>query len=137
MTVAGKAYIVKDCPLKFCRLHVKYSPVIWRTAREKADKLDYRKGELPGLYPYKWEVREQWAIEYHYDEITSSGWIGFFNSDASGPDLVPQVVHIGIYPFGRVGTTKDIKENEYFLLHRVFRAELLGIKMKYVVETNV
>ncbi len=134
-TQIGRAYMVKSCSLRYCRLHVKYSPMIWRTARENAEKLDYRKGEPIGLYPYKWEAdesEERAFIWYHYDEMTSPAWMGFFAyTDPSSSDLVPQVIHIGIFPHGE--TAAEIKENEYFLLHRVFRAELLGVKMKYVI----
>jgi hypothetical protein len=110
-------------------------------AREKAEKLDYRKGEPIGLYPFKWEAEEAkgqgFKINYYYDYdgMNPPGRLGFFAyEDPNGPDLVPRVIHVGIFPHGLIGTTAGIKENEYFLLHRVFRAELLNIKMKYIIE---
>lgn len=124
----GGVWISKKCQVSFCFLHAKVGPAVWAKAYKRAQELDYRKGKPKGLYPMKWEASQDDIIIYHYDllDLTETR-VGFC---AYSPEI--GTMHIGIYDTiteQSVATQKDV-----FTLHKIFRAELLGLAMPFPVE---
>ena len=116
-----------------CHLEQPLSQIAWKQARAKAAELDIMKGDVPGLYPYKWQNRhdsEDTVIFYFYD-FPMSEKVGFFAYlEATGK------IHIGIFD-----TTdkayQSIDQRELYSLNVTFRAELLGIiSAKYQVQVG-
>lgn len=99
------------------------SPTSWKVAVAKAVELDISKGDIPGLYPYRWQLRHdsnEIIIFYFYDFPMSArvGFLAYFETSGK--------VHIGIFD------TKDkmyqsIDQRELYSLNVTFRAELLGV----------
>lgn len=106
-----------------CHLEQPLSKVAWETAVAKAKELDISKGDVPGLYPAKWQVRQdslEIVIFYFYDypESTRVGFFAYLEGTKK--------VHIGVFD------TEDkmyqcIAQPELFSLNVTFRAELLGV----------
>ncbi len=105
----------------------------WKVAVAKAKELDIQKGDIPGLYPYRWQIRKdsnEIVIFYFYD-FPGSTRIGFFAYlETTGK------VHIGVFDT-EDKTFQSIDQAELFSLNVTFRAELLGvISAKYKVSVQ-
>ena len=91
------------------------------------------KGDIPGLYPYKWQKRvdsENTVIFYFYD-FPFSARVGFFAYLEAN-----SIVHIGIFD-SQDKAYQSIDQRELFSLNVTFRAELLGIiQAKYQVQVG-
>lgn len=99
----------------------------------KAKELDVQKGDIPGLYPCRWQVRKdsnEIVIFYFYDYLNDTK-VGFFAYlEATGK------VHIGIFDT-KDKTYQSISQPELFSLNVTFRAELLNIvSAKYQVQVG-
>ncbi len=116
-----------------CHLELALSPASWEVAKAKAKELDISKGDIPGLYPYRWQLRSdsnEIVIFYFYDFRKGSrvGFLVYFETT--------EKVHIGIFD------TKDkefhsISQGDLFSLNITFSAELLGIvNAKYQVQVG-
>ncbi len=122
-----------------CHLELSLSPASWKVATAKAKELDISKGDIPGLYPYRWQLQgyktklrsdSNEIIFYFYDFLKGSkvGFLVYFETT--------EKVHIGIFD------TKDkqfqsISQGDLFSLNITFSAELLGIvNAKYQVQVG-
>ena len=119
---------VSNCEITNCYVETQLPLALWRKAYDRALQLYYKDGKPPGLYPYKWDAQEQTAISYTYDLLDfSETRLGLF-----GYVVGTGTLHIGIVDTD-TGESVANKEN-IWELHKIFRAELLGLDIPFSAE---
>ena len=124
----GASRLSNDCLINNCFVETQLPLALWRKAYDRALELYYKNGKPPGLYPYKWDALEQTAIAYHYDLLNfSEKRLGLF-----GYVVETSTMHFGIVD---TDTEKSVANNQnIWELHKIFRAELLGLDIPFAVE---
>ncbi len=123
----GATYVVDCLTLKGeCHLHMPLHPQVWERARKRAEALDVDGGALPGLYPYRWKVRTPRTIVYFYDWLGWNSQVAFFMYDERF-----SFYHAGI--FDTATGVRVLDEMSHFLLNKIFRCELLGVRADYQI----
>ena len=116
------------CGVAFCFLETHIGSIPWNHAYERAVALDYNAGKPPGLYPFKWEAHDGKILLYYYDMLDfNDPRVGFFAWTAQTGKL-----HIGIYDPSKERSVAN--ESDIFILNKIFRSELLGIKTPWNIE---
>lgn len=117
------AFPTNSCGVAYCFLETHIGSIPWNEAYEKAVALNFNAGKPPGLYPFKWDAHDGKILLYYYDMLDfSDPRIGFFAWTA-----ITGTLHMGIYDASKEHSVAN--KSDIFTLHKIFRSELLGIKM--------
>lgn len=119
-------YVEQCSKIPSCRLHVPLIHPVWVRALSRANDFDYKKGDILGLYPYKWGQNENKVLLYFYDRMRG-GDVGFFVYDIN-----KEMIHIGIVKADMKTVVEDVER--LFGLNKIFRTWLLGVKVAHSVE---